>query len=328
MAISQPVKSDLPPISPRSVWAVLGDAARLYSSYFGLLLAVILPLELPLAIFNAVTAALLNPNLNDPSRAFSRTNIIALAVYTFVRLLLVLVEVVASFVVMAALTRVIGGLYMGERVSVGRAYAAVRPRLGPLLGGIGAVIFAGVASLILVVVLTVFITLLNLQAIQDQGLVFGEGGFGGLPEPIKQTVYWSSPVLLAVSYLLLRWALIVPVVMLERDNAGRSLGRSWRLTGRNFLHAATVIVLGVLPALLLTGAGPILLPFFGAAFSGQLATTLVDVFGYLLRLLVLPFGFSALILLYFELRARHENYTAAQLVQEVGAMAQGVKQVG
>ncbi len=308
------------PLHQRSLWVILADAARLYGAQFGLLFAIILPLELPLAVFNSVTSALLNPDrAGRPENIYNRDYILALAFYILIRLLLVLVEVVASFIILAALTRAISYLYVGQRLGVGGAYAAVRPRLKPLLGGIGAVIFAGLASLILVVILTVFLTILNFQAIADQGFKPGDGGFASLPEPVKQTVYWSSPVLLAVSFLLLRWALVVPVVMMERENSGRSLGRSWQLTGRNFLHAGGLIVLAVLPALLLTGVAPIILPFFSAAGNSPLAVWAVDVFGYLLRLLVLPFGFAALVLLYFELRARQEGYTLAQLTQEVAA---------
>lgn len=305
--------SDLPPMQPRSVFGILGAAISTYARFPLVLLGIVAPLELPLAIINSVVAAL-NPIQGlDPSQIYSKTNLINLFLYTFFRIILLLAEVVVSFAILAAITRWLAARYIGIHLSVWQAYKGVAPRLGALLGGMAAVIGAGIVSIVFVVILAVLIALINLQIKEDNGFV---PGAGGLPLPLWQLVFISLPPSLLIGYLLMRWSLIVQVVMVEKSSANRALGRSWRLVRGRFWQVAVTLLLAVAPAILLTSVAPLLFPVLSANQT-DLLIVIFDLGVYLLRVLLLPFGFTALVLLYLDLRIRKEGYNLSTLAAEM-----------
>ena len=240
---------DLPPLQPRSVFGILGAALAVYARFPLLLLGIIVPLELPLAVINSISAALSPIQGVGTEQIFSRTNLIALFLYVMVRLLLVLAEVIVSFVVLAAVTRVIAALYVGQPISIGQAYRSVAPRFTALLGGMLAVVGAGIISLVFAVILAVFLVLIILQVDSDKAFVPGSGG---LSAEIAPAVYSSLPPIAVVGYLLMRWSMVVQVVMLEQTPSNQSLRRSWRLVGGRFWQVTATLLLAVGPAVLLT----------------------------------------------------------------------------
>lgn len=304
--------SDLPPLQPRSVFGILGAALAVYTRFPLLLLGIVVPLELPLAVINSITAAFSPISGMDTSLIFSRTNIIALFLYVMIRLLLVLAEVIVSFVVLAAMTRVIAARYIGQQMGVGAAYRSVAPRFMALLGGMMAVVGAGLISLVFAVILAVFLVLIILQVNSDKAFV---PGAGGLSTQIAPAVYSSLPPIAVVGYLLMRWSMVVQVVMLEQTHSNQSLRRSWRLVGGRFWQVTATLLLAVGPAVLLT-LTPLVFTLLTTSDQGWLNFGL-DLLAYLLRVTLLPFGFVALVLLYFDLRVRKENYNLSVLAAEL-----------
>jgi hypothetical protein len=75
-------------------------------------------------------------------------------------------------------------------------------------------------------------------------------------------------------------------------------------------------LLAVAPAILLTTVFPLLQPVFSAD-KASWGTVLFDLFAYLLRVVLLPFGFVALVLLYFDLRIRKESYSVSALAADL-----------
>ena len=303
---------DLPPLAPRSVFGILGAALAVYARFPLLLLGIVVPLELPLAVVNSISAAFSPISGIDPTLIFSRTNIIALFIYVMVRLLLVLAEVIVSFVVLAAITRVITARYLGQHIGVGAAYRSVGPRFTALLGGLLAVVGAGIISLVFAVILAVFLVLIVLQVNSDKSF---QAGSGGLSTEIAPAVYSSLPPIAVVGYLLMRWSMVVQVVMVEQTPSNQSLRRSWRLVSGRFWQVTATLLLAVGPAVLLTLA-PLVVTVLTTAEQGWLNFSL-DLLSYLLRVALLPFGFVALVLLYFDLRVRKENYNLSVLAAEL-----------
>jgi hypothetical protein len=306
--------SDLPPMQPRSVFGILGAAISVYARFPLLLLGIIVPLELPLAVVNSVMAASSPINGLSAAQIYTRANLIALFLYAFIRLLLVLVEVVVSFVVLAAVTRVIAARYLGQPTSIFAAYRSVAPRFMALLGGMLAVVGAGIISLVFAAILAVFLVLIILQVDADKSFTPGEGGLSPLLAP---AVYASLPPIAIVGYLLMRWSMVVQVVMVEQTPGNQSLRRSWRLVGGRFWQVTITLLLAVGPAVLLTLA-PLIVSLLTTSDQGWLNLGF-DLLAYLLRVALLPFGFVALVLLYFDLRIRKENYNLSALAAELSA---------
>ncbi len=306
--------TNLPPLQPRGIFGILGAAIRVYRAIPLLLLGIVVPLELPLALANSYVSTL-NPLQGlDVAHIYDRGNIISLFVFAFFRILLLLVEVLVSFIVLAAITHALSQRYLGRPSSVGEAYRRVLPRFGALMGGVAAVIGAGIVSIVFIIILAVFLTLIGLDVSEEGGF---KPGPGGLPLPIFQAILVSTPVVLLIGYLLLRWSMIVQVVMVETAPANQALRRSWRLVGGRFWQVAATLLLAVAPAILLTTVAPLLLPFVTTEQSGW-GVLVFDLTAYLLRLLLLPFGFVALALLYFDLRMRKEGFTLYTLAAEMG----------
>lgn len=105
-------------------------------------------------------------------------------------------------------------------------------------------------------------------------------------------------------YLLTRWAVIVPVIILEQRSSGESFGRSWELTrGHGWSVFGVVVATVVASALASSVIGGIFrwLPDFFAAWIGSLVS----------NSLVVPFVALAWTVMYYRLReARDEREPA------------------
>lgn len=209
------------------------------------------------------------------------------------------VSVIATTILTGLLTIVYGRAVLGQSLTMGEAWRAVRPRLWRLLG---------VTVLVLLIMLAVIAV-----------------GFGA-PIAIAVAAPGVASVLLAVVvglaaicaivYLHVKLAMAESTVMLEDSRVTASLGRSWRLTTRSFWRVFGILLLtnliaGVLNSVIQTpfalGELPMSMsddPSTGAQLLGVVLSTIGTIIA---TTITTPFVAGVGVLLYVDLRMRREG---------------------
>ncbi|MFN3334708.1 MAG: glycerophosphoryl diester phosphodiesterase membrane domain-containing protein, partial [Caldilinea sp.] len=133
-------------------------------------------------------------------------------------------------------------------------------------------------------------------------------------------------LLLPFAYLSARWLVAPVVVLVERCGPTGALKRSWRLTEGSFWRLFGLLVLLVILNGVVLGLPLTLLQFLTLAVStpqlmGVLNGVLTGV-SYLVSILWYPFMALTLLLVYYDLRVRKENY---DLLLRIQALEQSVR---
>jgi hypothetical protein len=225
------------------------------------------------------------------------------------------VSLVLSFIVdivlTGLLTVVIGRSVLGHKVTAGEAWQIARPRLLPLLG---------VTLLIPLIILGLWLAL---------GIVVVLLAVAHAPGGLIALV--AVPGVIAATCLSIWFAIMFrmagPVVVLEREGARRSLGRSWRLVRGSFWRVFGITLLAALIVLVSTGV--LQIPFsllagivsggsgstsfmtggslFGAG-SGSVAGLIIGAIGGIVAGSVTrPISAGVAVLLYVDMRMRREG---------------------
>ncbi len=304
-ATDDPAANRGAPVAPRALGTLFGDAARLYAQNWRTFLPAVLALELPLVGLKLLSAVLL-----DPGKAALDLGYIARAMPFLIILNgLDLVEAVVAFVLMALIARQMVDYYAGRTTAIGQALREVLPRMWDLFGG-GALMIISVGLLTVVGVFLVSgLTLVFLVASSGEGGLAAALGKGLQEQSLN---LWLNlilliPILAAVIFLIVKWALMVQVVVLEAGRPWGALRRSWALVRGHFWRVLLAIGLGTLPLTLLQN-GPTLLQTF--TFESTPANRALVMGGIylvtlLLRIGVLPWILVLVTLLYFDVRLRH-----------------------
>jgi hypothetical protein len=100
----------------------------------------------------------------------------------------------------------------------------------------------------------------------------------------------------------------VPAFIIERLGATASMGRSWKLVSGNWWHTFGVILVAAILAGIVNG---ILTAIGGNSFFGAW------IFSSIAQIITAPFVALVNVLLYIDLRARHEGLTAERLGSEL-----------
>jgi hypothetical protein len=144
---------------------------------------------------------------------------------------------------------------------------------------------------------------------------------------LAMLAYLTLLALLALPavYLLTRWLVAVPALLVEGIGPVSALGRSWRLTKRNVWRClgfnALLFILGLLIAglpllivqqALIVLAGPTNLGWLAGFSSG---------IGQIGNVLWLPLQMTATLVLYYDLRVRQESYDLALRVEQLERQA-------
>lgn len=293
------------PTAPRPLGTLFGDAARLYTQHWRTFLPAVLVLELPLVVLKLLSAILL-----DPGKAALDLAYIARAMPFLVILNgLDLVEAVVAFVLMGLVARQVVDYYAGRTTATRQALREVLPRLWDLLGG-GALMIVSVGLLTVIGVFLVSgLTLVFLVASSGEGGLAGALGKGLQDQSLNLwlNLILLMPILVAVVFLLVKWALMVQVVVLEGGKPWGALKRSWALVRGHFWRVLLAIGLGTLPLTLLQN-GPTLLQTFtfeSTPANRGLVMGAIYLVTLLLRIGVLPWILVLVTLLYFDVRLRH-----------------------
>ncbi len=307
VAASVPAASD--PARPRSLGGLMAASARLYAAHPGTYFWPILLVELPVLALAVVLLALLEPG----PPALTLPWVTAFTIFTAADSTVTLLEGVIAFVLLGLVGVQVTRTFRGGPAPLPAAWRQVAPRLGALLGGsfllLVTVGFLTVAGVFLSVVFSLVLTVVNADPTT--------GGLGGaiqrgLADPTQDL--WLRLVLLAVVagaaiFLIVRWSLMVPVVVLEDAPPVESLRRSARLVRGYFWRTLAALLLGMLPLTLLSN-GTLLAEFFSLVPAGPDRTAVLAVAraaGLLLRLGLLPWTLVFLTLYYYDLRARHTD---------------------
>jgi hypothetical protein len=197
------------------------------------------------------------------------------------------------------ITAVIGQAVLGRRMNVSAAWQSVRPRLAPL-AGVALIIFLG--SIVIMVIGVGPGILIAVAGPDAAGVGLAAlGGLGGF---------------VVLIWLLVRFELATPAVMLEKQGVRESFRRSSLLVAGSWWRVFGILAL----ATLLSGivAGILVVPFTIAAngtsglfghgytvhFTGLL---LVGIGNFLAGTIVRPFSASVSALLYIDRRMRSEG---------------------
>ncbi|MEU7390194.1 hypothetical protein [Streptomyces tanashiensis] len=211
-----------------------------------------------------------------------------------------LVTMMASLVSAALLTVVISRAVLGRPVSLGSAWQEARPRLLQLLG------------------LTLLLAAMSV-ALMSVGLVPGLL-VGGAPG-VALTVVGGLGAIVAVVWLMIRFNLASPALMLERRGIVQSLKRSaklvqgswWRIFGITLLTQLLIFLFAMIIAIPFTIIG---IAVDGEGFSGLLSGTattfgwpfliVTGIGGVITSAVTYPISAGVTVLLYVDQRIRRE----------------------
>ncbi|PYR74835.1 MAG: hypothetical protein DMF86_17210 [Acidobacteria bacterium] len=200
---------------------------------------------------------------------------------------------------LGATTVAVSDLYLGRDTTLGTAYASTRRHIVRLL-------------------LLMLWTMLRIGGVLVGGMtiVVVGGTLLGFVSPILTVLVMLAgfpAVMFLFVFMMLRYAVTVPAVLLEQLTAGRSIQRSIVLTRGNLLRVFVLFICaGVIAyATALLCQGPFMI---GAFVAGEETTTAFWfriaglVFGTIGGTFSAPFGVVGLALMYYDLRIRKEAF--------------------
>ena len=288
-------------LRPLGVVEILDQAIRIYRSNFWKFIAIIAVVQIPIHILNTLSSLMLvsSPimqNQGNPSNYTPGDSIFDMlgpgyfagiggtCILAIISLLLV------QGAATAALTRAVTDHYLGIKVGIVDAYR----KIGPFwLRLAGAILLAGLCSMGLMIWL----------------LVPCAGWFTGMG--------------MMTFFSLVLVPLIAPIIVLEQQDAGRSIRRAWDLARRRFWWViGFVALLYIFNQVIVTGpvtVANLVIQFltrdmlFGGDSSKALAiqTITQSLVSMTFTLIYLPLQSISMTLLYFDLRVRTEGFDLA-----------------
>jgi hypothetical protein len=226
-----------------------------------------------------------------------------------------LVSVFANIILTGILTLAVGNGVLGRKETLASAWRATRPRLGALIAAfILAALFIGLGWMIAVGI--------------SVGIGFAIGAGAHLaPLGVLVGVLLGIAATVFAIIVTIRWSLIIPVVVLEREGPIKAMGRSWRLVRRSGwrifgITLLTEVIVGLasliirIPFSLAGGASSLtgglgiagtshpVAPSVAAAAASAVGTIISDT-------VTAPLLAGVIVLLYTDLRMRREGMDIA-----------------
>jgi hypothetical protein len=336
------MQSPLPIPGPLTLGELLDRAIRLYRSHFASFILTAAVLLVPFSILSLLLTGsgmasyftfltnLSVPSDVPPEQIFGNM-FGSMAGYLGISLLLVLVGLVINALVLLALTSQSIETLHGRPARIGDALRTAVRRFWSYVGMqiVQLMAFFGITLVMMVALLIIFVVL----GLGFGGLAMLFGGENGdAPAAmiamvgvfgLMMCLYLIALVCLAAPYIYLsaRWFVATPGLVAQQWDAVGSLRASWRLTkgfvwrciGFSILLWIFGMVITATPVYLLQWLLMILLPpsalFYGVAISAAVASAL--------GILWQPLSAIALVLLYYDLRVRHEGYDLALRLEQL-----------
>lgn len=207
----------------------------------------------------------------------------------------------------AALTSAGARIYANETFSLRQAYRAGARRY---LSAFGAVFLQGLLIILPIVILG--------------GCLLFAVSTNGASSPLIWVVF--SLAIPLVVFVLTKYAVTLPAIMVEGIGAGAGMSRSWLLTKKRFWHVASVIVATTLLTLVLSELPALSVSYIaGTASAGSPAlwpSALQIVLAQLGQMITLPLQYLVPVMLYYDLRIRNEGYDIEQASQRTPIVEQ------
>ncbi|OKI15320.1 hypothetical protein A6A08_11245 [Nocardiopsis sp. TSRI0078] len=252
----------------------------------------------------------LDQAMNDPASVdpedplpFSAWSIIALYGGT-------LLSYAGTVLITGLLTAVIGMAVLGRKLNPSQAWAAVKGRIGAVVG-------LALLQLLIFFGLTLVITVVGLVGL-FLGIFLAASGSEavGVAVIIAAVVLGFGGGIALAAWIYVRIYFAMPVVVLERLGVGGALARSWRLTQGSWWRVFGIVLLatvliGFVGSLLSTPFSIVaVIPSFaapGETWAAVVAGAVIYVGEVLVSSVTAPFTVGVATLLYVDLRMRREG---------------------
>jgi len=272
---------------PMTTGMVLDRSFRLYVDNFVLMAGLSAILNVPILFLSFLfTAGRIDPlHMNAAS-------VIAIIVGA---ILFLVAAIIVAPMIAGATALAVSDIYLGKNASAGAVLSAAWRKLWTLLKTqiVVGLILAGLMLLAAIVL----------------GVV---GGLFSLISPvigIVGMILGFFAVVVLVIQLFLSYALIAPIVMIERSDSGREIrNRSWRLVeGHRWKVFLVFLVLVVIQLLISGGTG--------------IASIISAILNGIASILLTPLSAISVTLLYYDFRIRKEGFDLEMLSQSISGTA-------
>lgn len=302
-------------LQPLSLAELLDRMFSLYRRNF-LLFFGIMVLPSLLAMVSGILMAVLQAPMFGPRSAPTAVGVGALTGAFGGIIVAMLAYWIVYAVALGASTFAVADVYLGRTATIGASYRRIRGRVGRLLW------------LMLQVAVRVFgvIVLLSMGFGLLMTATAGRGAAAGIVGLLMMLVLFPAIVVLMV-WLMLRYSVCIPSMVLEDVRAGQAIRRSVQLMKGNYLRCFLLLLLTLIITYvsLMIFQGPFYMAMILTARHGQVAIWLLSlgsVFGALGQALSAPLIMIGLVLLYYDIRVRKEAFDLQlmmSLVDQAGA---------
>jgi hypothetical protein len=327
---------------PLGLGDLLDRTFRVYRARFGVLTLTAAVLLVPIGLVSGVLTGqfmvsyvdfvegLATSPASDPEAMLGEVAMSA-AGFAGVTVLLAVVGMVGTGLVSLAATRHAVALLQSEELSVWQGLQGALSRFLPFVGmfvvrGISMVLaaltvflFVGFVAFLVIAVIGGAAVLLGDAVSSDAGIV---GMIGLVILACSGYVVALALVFAPVVYLGARWIVAVPGLVAEQKGPLESLGRSWRLTVKNVWRSiGYAILLSILNLAVITIPVSIIQQVLGLLFpfSPAIILAISGALSSIFNVLWQPLYACAIVLLYFDLRVRRENYDLEIRVRQLEA---------
>lgn len=323
--------------APMGLGELLDRAFRLYRARFGKLVLTTAIFFVPLGLLSAVLmGATMGSyfdilfNAVDQPTAFSESDILqASGVTILVSLFVSGAGLILGALAFLSLLAQAEANVMGGELPIGVTVRTALSRFWSFVGMalLVALIVFGVVIAVYIVLIFVTIALTGLlAAFAETPDNSGIAAVGAAILLIVLIFAVTFLLLLPFAYLSARWLVAPVAILVERCGPTSALSRSWWLTAGSFWRLFGLLVLLVILNSVVLGLPLTLLQFLTLAvmtpqIMGVLNGVLTGV-SYLVSILWYPFMALTLLLVYYDLRVRKENY---DLLLRIQALEQSVR---
>jgi Membrane domain of glycerophosphoryl diester phosphodiesterase len=301
-----------PELRPLSLAELLDRVFTLYRSHFWLFVGIMLIPSLILVPVNLFLFGAQRPFATNPTPAAAKAMV---ATFLFVIFGFVVAFWVVHTVGLAATTHAVSEVYLGRASTVRGAYGKIRGRFWRLM----------------LLILSIMVRVIGLCAVMGAvlglfgallGVIGSAGAAAGIVAGLLIIVIFMGCGVAAI-YLLLRYAVCIPALMIENLKAGASIRRSIELTkgrrGQIFLASFMATLLTYVAAMIFQG--PFLLMTVALSLKGQTPiwlAALSTLSGAIGAAISSPILMIVLVLFYYDLRVRKEAFDLQLLMSSLG----------
>jgi hypothetical protein len=284
--------SDAVRLRPMGLGDLLDAALALYRNNFALFAGIVAVFAIPQAIITILLQLVPSGKINSGTTQHPVYQVDEVKTYLIVAVIVVLVGIIFSTMITGALARAIAYRYLGEQTTITGAYSSMGSRM--FLSLLAASFLQPILILVPIVPFAVIALLLAAFGANDLALLV----------IIVSGIAWA--VFAALAYV--RWTFVAQCIAIERRGPIDGLQRSWHLSNSAFWRILGYrIVLGIavgVASAAVGGIGGALL----ALASGPAAHAAGSAVSAIVGIVLQPFQFGVLTLLYYDLRIRREGF--------------------